>query len=159
MDHPWIKDLSGWKNLTLCAKLLQSYLTVTPWTVAHQVPLSMEFSRQEILKWVACLSPGDLPDRGIEPTSLTPPVWAGRFFTTSATWEVPSDAWKHWNCPILIWQQCICIGLIPERFNVFMDLAITMCKPFLKNLIRLTSLPLIHLFINSTNIYERITVG
>ena len=143
----------------MCAKLLQSYMTVTPWTVAHQAPLSMEFSRQEILEWVACLSPGDLPDQGIEPTSRMPPVWAGRFFTTSATWKAPSNAWKHGNCPILIWQQCIYIGLIPEWVNVFMDLAITMCKPFFKNSIRLTSLPLTHLFINSTNIYERITVG
>ena len=32
-------------------------------------------------------TPGDLPDPGIEPMSLTSPALAGRFFTTSATWE------------------------------------------------------------------------
>ena len=32
-------------------------------------------------------SPGDLPDPGIEPTSLTSPALAGRFFTASTTWE------------------------------------------------------------------------
>ena len=36
-----------------CAKSLQSYLTVTPWTVAWQAPLSMKFSRQEYWSWVA----------------------------------------------------------------------------------------------------------
>ena len=34
-----------------------------------------------------CLAPGDLPDPGIEPTPLMSPALAGRFFTTSATWE------------------------------------------------------------------------
>ena len=41
-----------------------------------------------ILKWVACSSPGDLPDPGIEPAFLTSPELAGGFFTTSATWRV-----------------------------------------------------------------------
>ena len=34
-------------------------------------------------------SPGDLPDPGIEPGSLMSPALAGKFFTTSATWEAP----------------------------------------------------------------------
>ena len=38
----------------------------TPWTVAHQAPLSMEFSRQELLEWLPGPPPGDLPDPGIE---------------------------------------------------------------------------------------------
>ena len=40
-----------------------------------------------ILEWVACPSPGDLPDPGIEPASLMSPSLTGRFFTTSTTWE------------------------------------------------------------------------
>ena len=46
-------------------------LFATPWTVDHQTPLSMEFSRQEY--WSGLLFPtaGDLPDPGIEPTPLT----------------------------------------------------------------------------------------
>ena len=33
-----------------------------------------------------CPPPGDLPDPGIEPSSLNSPVLPGRFFTTSTTW-------------------------------------------------------------------------
>ena len=58
-------------------------------TVASQTPLSMGFSRQEYWNWLPCLPPGDLPDPGIEPVSLVSPALAGRFFTTSATWEAP----------------------------------------------------------------------
>ena len=42
---------------------------VTAWTVAHQAPLSMEFSRQEYWSELLFPSPGDLPDLGIEPPS------------------------------------------------------------------------------------------
>ena len=44
-------------------------LFVTPWTVAHQPPPSMEFSRQEYWSGLPFPSPGDLPDPGIEPGS------------------------------------------------------------------------------------------
>ena len=40
-----------------------------------------------MLAWVACPSPGDLPDPGTEPTSLMPPALADGFFTPSATWN------------------------------------------------------------------------
>ena len=43
----------------------------TPWTVAHQAPLSMGFSRQEYWSGLPFPSPGDLPDSGIEPRSPT----------------------------------------------------------------------------------------
>ena len=46
-------------------------LFVTPWTVAHQIPLSMGFSRQEYWSGLPFPSPGDLPDPGIEPRSPT----------------------------------------------------------------------------------------
>ena len=46
-------------------------LFVTPWTVACQIPLSMEFSRQEYWSGLPFPSPGDLPDSGIEPGSPT----------------------------------------------------------------------------------------
>ena len=62
-------------------------LCVTLWTVAHQAPLSMGFSRQEYWSGFLCPLPGDLPNPGIEPTSLMSPVLAGGFFITSATWE------------------------------------------------------------------------
>ena len=51
----------------------------TPWNVACQVPLSMEFSTQEYWSGVPFPSPGVLPDPGIKPAS---PALAGGFFTT-----------------------------------------------------------------------------
>ena len=62
-------------------------LYAIPWTVARQTPLSMGFSRQEYWSGLSCPLPGDLPDLGIKPGSLLSPALAGRFFTTSATWE------------------------------------------------------------------------
>ena len=59
------------------------------WTVACQVPLSMGFSRQEYWSGLPCSFPGDLPDPGIKPVSLTPPALAGGFFTTSTIGESP----------------------------------------------------------------------
>ena len=47
-------------------------LFATPWTVAHQAPLSMGFSRQEHWSGFPCPPPGDLPSPGIERTS---PAW------------------------------------------------------------------------------------
>ena len=44
-------------------------LLATPWTVAHQAPPSMGFSRQEYWSGLPFPSPGDLPDLGIEPWS------------------------------------------------------------------------------------------
>ena len=58
-------------------------LFVTPWTVARQRPLSMEFSRQEYWRGLPFLPPGDLPDPGIEPELLVSPVLAGGFFTSA----------------------------------------------------------------------------
>ena len=73
----------------MCAKSLQSCLTLRdPWTVVHQAPLSMKFSRQEYWSGLPCSPPGDLPDPGIEPSSFMSPVLPGRVFTTSATWEI-----------------------------------------------------------------------
>ena len=60
---------------------------VALWTVVHQAPLSMRFSRQEYWSQLPRPPPGDLPDPGIKSTSLMSPALAGRFFTTSTTWE------------------------------------------------------------------------
>ena len=43
--------------------------SATPWTIAHQAPLSMGFSKQEYWSGFSFPSPGDLPEPGIEPTS------------------------------------------------------------------------------------------
>ena len=59
-------------------------LFATPWTVAHQAPLSMGFSRQECWKGLPRPPPGDLPDPGVEPASLLSPPSAGRFLATAS---------------------------------------------------------------------------
>ena len=46
-------------------------LFVTPWIVAYQAPPSMGFSRQKYRSGLPFSSPGDLPERGIEPGSPT----------------------------------------------------------------------------------------
>ena len=75
----------GW--LCMCAKSLQLSLTLCN-PVDHSVPdSSLGFSRQEYWSGLPFLSPGDLPDSGTEPMSLMSPALAGRFFTTSTTWE------------------------------------------------------------------------
>ena len=78
-------------HVCVCAKSLSRVrLFAVPWTVAHQVPLSMELSRQEYWSGLPFSSPEDLPDPGITPSSLTSPALAGGFFTTSATWQALS---------------------------------------------------------------------
>ena len=63
--------------MSLCV-LSRVRLFVTPWTVACQAPLSIEFSRQEYWGGLPHPSPGDLPDPGFKPVS---PVLAGGFFS------------------------------------------------------------------------------
>ena len=53
------------------------------WTTACQAPLSMDFSRQESWSGLPCPPLGDLPDPGMEFTSLvSSPELMGEFFTT-----------------------------------------------------------------------------
>ena len=97
-------------KVCVCAKLLQLLscvqLFVTLWTVAHQAPLSMGFSRQEYWSELPCRPPGDLPDPGIKPTSLMSPALAAGFFTISVTWKALylrytglNEIWKHLRQP------------------------------------------------------------
>ena len=53
----------------------------------------MGFSRQEYWTGLPCPPPEDLPNPGIKPASLMYPVLAGRFFTTSASWEASTYTW------------------------------------------------------------------
>ena len=85
--------LKSWCKVCFCACRLNCFscvrLFATLWTVAHQTLLSMRLSRQEYWSGLPFLSPGDHPDPGIEPMSFISPALAGKFFTTSATWETP----------------------------------------------------------------------
>ena len=67
--------LRGFTFLLVKLKSLSRvWLFATLWTVAHQAPLSMGFSRQEYWSGLPVPSPGNLPDPGIEPKS--PGLWA-----------------------------------------------------------------------------------
>ena len=78
-------------NVCVCVCVLSHFchvhLFVLPWTVAHQAPLCMGFSRQEYWSGLPRPPLGGLPNSGAEPPSLMSPALAGGFFTTSVTWE------------------------------------------------------------------------
>ena len=72
------RGLNNWVGCTVAWTLSHVQPFVTPWTVAHQAPLSVEFSRQESWSGLPSPSPRDLPDPGTETLS---PALAGMFFT------------------------------------------------------------------------------
>ena len=89
------KDLENYEpwayTLYVCvpAKALQSCLILCD-SMDCSLPGSLVYAilQARILEWVAMSTPppGDLPDPGIEPSSLMSPALAGEFFTTSTTW-------------------------------------------------------------------------
>ena len=62
-------------------------LSVIPWTIARQAPLSMGFSRQEHWSGLPYPPPGYIPNPGVKPVSLMSPALTDGFFTMSTTWE------------------------------------------------------------------------
>ena len=68
---------SGWRVCVL-SRFSHIQLFATLWTVTHQAPLSMEFSRQGYWSGLPCPPPGDLPSPGIEPASLNVSCIFGR---------------------------------------------------------------------------------
>ena len=80
---------AGWKKSESHIRLF-----ATPWTVACQAPLSMEFPSQEYWRGLSFPSPKDLSDPGIKPWSQAGCRFftiAGRFFTISATRVAPAE--------------------------------------------------------------------
>ena len=57
--------------------------SAAPWAIAHQAPLSVEFSRQQSCSRLPFPTPGDVPDPGTKPESLASPALAGGFFTAA----------------------------------------------------------------------------
>ena len=66
-----------------------SYSCVIPWTVAHQAPLSMGFSRQEYWSELPFPPPQDVPDPEFEPASPVSPALQANTFPLS-----------HWGSPL-----------------------------------------------------------
>ena len=91
---PRTKNLSATEYMLACS-LSRIWLFVSPWTVAHQAPLSKEFSRQEHWSGLLFPSPGDLPNSGIKGAWPLSHALAGRFFTT----ELPGKPATEYICP------------------------------------------------------------
>ena len=78
-------------------------LCATLWTVAHQAPLSKEFSRQEYRSGLPC-PPPDPRNPGVEPSFHMSPILAGRFFTISTTFAY--QALYHYDAAAKSLQSC-----------------------------------------------------
>ena len=79
-------------RIFVCAQSLSPvWLFATPWTVAHQAPLPMGFSREEYWSGLPCPSPGHLPNPGIEPRS--PALQADSLLS-----ELPGELYLFANC-------------------------------------------------------------
>ena len=76
----WRKECKMWKSKSLYFLQVVCVLSHSPfatlWTVAHQIPLPMKFSRQEYWSGLPFPTSGDLPDLRIKPTSLASPALA-----------------------------------------------------------------------------------
>ena len=73
--------------------------SATPWTIAHQAPLSVGFPWQEYWSGLPFTSPGDLQDSRMEPKS---PKLSGRFFTTEPPGKpVNIMCMRALSCPTL----------------------------------------------------------
>ena len=81
-------------HMCACCHFNCVWLLVTLWIVAHQVALSMGFSRQEYWSRLPCPPPGDLPDPGMEPMT---PALAGRFFTSNTTGKAQCELYTSIN--------------------------------------------------------------
>ena len=75
---PHYCTFQGTVSMCVLTRLSRGGRFAVPWTVAHQAPLSMGFSRQESWSGFPCPTPGDLLHPGIEPRSLVSFALAGR---------------------------------------------------------------------------------
>ena len=80
----WATREAFQEQLLLSSHCSRVRLCVTPWSVAHQIPLPIGFPRQGYWSGLPFPSPGHLPDSGIKPAS---PAVAGGFFYHWATWK------------------------------------------------------------------------
>ena len=98
-------------------------LCVTQWTAAPQASLSMGFFRQESQSGLPCPPPGDLPNPGIKPVSLT----------SNLAWQMPSLPLAHtlpYNClfsPSLTSRSCLSYFLLRLSFKVGKIQVVALC--------------------------------
>ena len=92
---------------------------MTPWTVAGQAPLSMEFSRQEHWSRLPFSSPGDLPNPGIEPRSPALQADSLRSETPGKPNRLLSDSLMYFSTYISVLCPCFsfCLEVFPTSQN------------------------------------------
>ena len=79
------------RDAVLMCVLNHVQLSAMPWTLAHQAPLSMGFSRQEYWSGLPFPFPGDLPDPGTELASLMSSALPGRVFSIRGRKKLPGS--------------------------------------------------------------------
>ena len=95
----------------------QSYLTLCS-SMDCSLPGSSanRIFQARVLECVLFPTPGDLPNPGIEPTSLASPALVDRFFTTSTTWEALKSQIKLYykRSDLVLWTERLCSPLSPK---------------------------------------------
>ena len=104
-----IEQLLVINGISLFKLLSHVRLFATPWTVAHQAPLSMGFSRQEYWNGLLFPSPGDLLDPGIEPRS---PALQADTLTSEPPGQVPKGYLTQ------LWKICWRVDRVSQRNDV-----------------------------------------
>ena len=106
----------------------------TPWIVAQQAPLSMEFPRQEYWSGLPLSSPAGLPDPGTEVSRL-----AGTLYHLSYTYDTTSCICQHFMYSIKNPVTVCCISLLPPFASLLCTVMCICYKPhatfFLKSFI------------------------
>ena len=94
----------------MLAQLLNPvWLFVTPWTVAHYAPLSMDFSRLEYWNGLPFPPLEELPDPGMEPTSPVSPAWQKDSLSLS---HLGSQAWPMTNFKNILFEMLLSCCLV-----------------------------------------------
>ena len=88
LTRDWIQaPCTGTHGLPVCGCAQSCPTLCQPMNYSLPGSSVHEILQARILEWVAISYSGDLPDPGIEPATLTPPVLAGRLFIIGTTWE------------------------------------------------------------------------
>ena len=69
-----LKPALGSTRLCVLSRFSQVQFFATPWTIGHQAPVSMGFSRREYWSGLPFPPPGNLPDPGFKPASFKSPA-------------------------------------------------------------------------------------
>ena len=123
--------------------------SATPWTVAHQTPLSMEFSRQEYWNGLPFPSPRDLPNSGIEPRS---PALQVDYLPSEPPGEAPLLLLLSWLPPLGLHTQSIaCFPLLSASSISYLVRSLSCCVSLLSPTCK--DWPFIYITVKSKDVF------